>query len=131
MALYHAKSEGRNRTYIYSEAGFKDLFESGEIPLDGEILSMEDRIRGVNQPFTPSLLRRDTPAVSQAMPERTIAKSTTAEQAKAENGSKGRIEEKDHPETVPSPRPTKFRPTWYGTAFTIVLATLAIVMLYS
>ena len=61
MALYHAKSEGRNRTYIYSEAGFKDLFESGEIPLEGEILSMEDRIRGVNQPFTPSLLRKDTP----------------------------------------------------------------------
>ncbi len=56
LALYHAKSEGRNRTYIYSEKGFKDLFEGGETPGEGEILSMEDRIHGVNEPYTPSLL---------------------------------------------------------------------------
>jgi len=122
LALYHAKSEGRNRTYIYSDDGFKDLFESGEIPVDGEIVTLEDRISDVPEQFKPSRLRskpqlkiHPPTRKSQALEERTTAGVETSE-----------VRETDQSQAVlPSTSP-KHRPLWFSLAYTAGLLILAL-----
>jgi diguanylate cyclase (GGDEF)-like protein/putative nucleotidyltransferase with HDIG domain len=117
MALYHAKSEGRNCTYIYSEEGFNGLFNNVESSMKGEILSVEDRIHGVNETFTPSKLRKDTP------------KAVSASGTQSQHKETAHAEDKE--QTVSSPYPTtKARQAWYGITYIVLFTTLTIAILY-
>jgi diguanylate cyclase (GGDEF)-like protein len=75
LALYHAKSEGRNRTYIYSEDGFKDLFQDDRTLGQGQVLSIEDRIHDTTEDFRPVSLRKEPhPSLSNAKQKKTDLK---------------------------------------------------------
>jgi diguanylate cyclase (GGDEF)-like protein len=58
VALYHAKSTGRNRCIVYSGTGFEEVFGKGVVSLVNGNSSLEDRISPVGEKYEPSELRK-------------------------------------------------------------------------
>jgi diguanylate cyclase (GGDEF)-like protein/putative nucleotidyltransferase with HDIG domain len=121
LALYHAKSEGRNRTFIYSDDGFKGLFDGGKVPIQGEILSLEDRIGRHTGQFVPSRLRRKPqPQVSRLISESQNLDESAA--AGAENFEVGENAQSEAPQDLQLP---KLRSHWSDSAYTAGVTILA------
>jgi diguanylate cyclase (GGDEF)-like protein/putative nucleotidyltransferase with HDIG domain len=55
VALYHAKSTGRNRCIMYSETGFESIF--GKAPYSGK-MSLDERISPAGEKYESSELRK-------------------------------------------------------------------------
>jgi diguanylate cyclase (GGDEF)-like protein/putative nucleotidyltransferase with HDIG domain len=123
LALYHAKSEGRNRTFIYSDDGIKDLFESSEVPVEGKILTLEDRINGAVYDFKPSELRQEPqPGIPAPISENEFVGEITSSRAQTLKAVA-----KDQPQAIPSSKlPT--RPHWYSPAYTAGITILALII---
>jgi diguanylate cyclase (GGDEF)-like protein/putative nucleotidyltransferase with HDIG domain len=114
LALYHAKSKGRNRSFVYSEEGIKDLFRTGDAVPVGETPSLQERIHRGSYQFKPSPLREE-PRPQQ--PENR-SKPTPVE----EQGREGDPQDL----TAPLVALGKKRPTWVSNAYTILVSAVAL-----
>ncbi len=63
IALYHAKSTGRNRCVVYSDIGFESVFGKGLLSSVPEKLTLEERISPFGEKYEQSELRKTSPSL--------------------------------------------------------------------
>jgi len=126
LALYHAKSEGRNRAYIYSDDGVKDLFESGEVPIEEKIVAFEDCISDAPEQVKSSRPRKE----SQLKINLPISKNQTIKEIVPTDAETSKAGEIDRSQAVLSSKLPKHRPHWYSLAYTAGITILALFLFF-